>query len=231
MSKSIKSAASSVAKSATKGGTVRIAVPLSATLELIASEIAGALQETASLSETLGSLTRCAGVEVKKTPDMLDPFIDACKQTCAAVGLTEGSLKVYLSNIRGVLRAMVDGYKPKDGQSLRSMYEAAPKGTGRQSVKTGARPNDGKAVAVDHDAETRDVVVVPTAAPTAAERKHAAMVVLFGHCDDEMLAAMTWAAQHESRFMALVKSQIEFDAKPVGTVKRTTKAQVVQMAA
>lgn len=217
-------APTAILKAATVPTAGVVAVALSATLELIASEIAGALQETQSLSETLGELTRCAGVEIKKNPDMIDPFIDACKQMCAAVSLTEGSVKVYLSNIRGVLRAIAGGWKaPKGDMTLRAMYEAAPKGTGRQKVqpKTGARPNDGTK-AIDHDAATRgeggedgDEAPAPVAAVKPADAKRAATVALFGHFDDELLAALQWAAQHEVRFLNIIKQQIAFDAKPV----------------
>lgn len=195
-----------------KASAVVHAVPLSPKLELIAAQVAGAMQETASLSETLGSLTREAGLLIKKNPDMLDPFVDACRQLCASVGLTEGSFKVYMSNIRGVIRAMVEGYNPKDGQSLRAMYDAAPKGTGRQKVKSGARPNDG--TKANGTAEPGDGDVVAPAAPSKADARRAAMVELFGHADDELDAAIAWAASHEVRFLNLVKSQIVFDAKP-----------------
>lgn len=198
------------------------AVALPAGLELCAAQIAGALQEKASLSETLGALTIEAGRTLIKAPDLLDPFMDACRQMCGSVGLTEGSFKVYMSNIRGVIRAMIlTGYKPKAGQSLRSMYDAAPKGTGREKVqpKTGARPNDGAKATDDSDGVESELesLAGPGQAKkqTAAESRHAAVVTLFGHVDDELLAAISWAAQHELRFVNLIKAQIAFDSKPV----------------
>jgi hypothetical protein len=142
-----------MSKSVNANATIVHAVALPIKLELIAAQVAGAMQETASLSETLGSLTREAGVIITKQPDMIEPFMHMTRELCAAVGLTEGSFKVYMSNIRGVIRAMVEGYKPKDGQSLRAMYDNAPKGTGRQKApapKTGARPTNGvKAMAAE----------------------------------------------------------------------------------
>ena len=206
----------------TKASAVITAIALTPKLELIAAQVAGAMQETASLSETLGSLTREAGKLITKNPDMIDPFVDACRQLCASVGLTEGSFKVYMSNIRGVIRAMVEGYNPKDGQSLRAMYDAAPKGTGRQKAKTGARPNDG--VVAGSDDEAGEVAPVVASAPTKADARRAAMVVLFGHADDELDAVLSWAASHELRFTNLVKGQIAFDAKPVAKVSEMKKA-------
>lgn len=217
----------------TKGSNVVVRVALSPKLEKIAAQVAGAMQETASLSETLGTLTREAGLLIAKSPDMIDPFVDACRQLCESVGLTEGSFKVYMSNIRGVIRAMVAGYKPKDGQSLRAMYDAAPKGTGRQAVapKTGARhtavaassDDDGVRIGSDGSVITK-VAPVATAAPSDAERRHAAMIVLFGHADDELDACLSWARTHEMRFTNLVKAQIALDAKPVGKVQKLKAA-------
>lgn len=222
-------APTAILKAATKPSAEVVAVVLPVELEVIASSIAGALQETQSLSETLGDLTRQAGARILKmgavkAPDMVDPFIDACKQMCDSVGLTEGSFKVYMSNIRGVLRAIVGGWKaPKGDMTLRAMYEAAPKGTGRQKA-TGARPNDGtKATAEssdDGDDVTDEIESLAKAAPVKpADAKHAAMVALFGHADDELAAALQWAAQHEMRFLNIIKQQIAFDSKPA-TLKK-----------
>lgn len=216
-------APTAILKAATKPSAESVAVALPEALEQLAAQVAAALHETQSLSETLGDLTRQAGAALKKNADLIDPFIDACKQMCAAVALTEGSTKVYLSNIRGVLRAIVGGWKaPKGDMTLRAMYEAAPKGTGRQKApKTGARPNDGTKAGGDASDEGDDVndEIESLATAKPADAKHAAMVALFGHADDELAAALQWAAQHELRFLNLIKSQIAFDAKPA-TLKK-----------
>lgn len=194
----------------TKGSNVVVRVALPVKLEKIAAAVAGAMQETASLSETLGTLTREAGKLITAKPELCDPFVDACRQLCESVGLTEGSFKVYMSNIRGVIRAMVEGYAPNDGQSLRAMYDAAPKGTGRQKA-TGARVTkngqEGTATASD-DADDTEGAPMPTKAVSAAERRHAAMVVLFGHADDELDAALSWAAKNELSFVRYVKANL-----------------------
>lgn len=197
-----------MASKQSKASAVTVAVALLPSLELIASQVAGALQETASLSETLGELTRDAGKIIAKKPDMLDPFVDGCKQMCASVGLTEGSFKVYMSNIRGVLRAMVDGYAPKAGMSLRAMYDAAPKGTGRQKA-TGARhATDKPSSGVTVDELDVEHVVGKAVAPSAADARRAAMVTLFGHADDELDAALAWAKANELAFVRYVAANI-----------------------
>lgn len=191
-------------KQATAPATVAIALP--AKLEELALNIAGALQETASLSETLGELTREAGAIIKRKPETLDPFIDACKQLCASVGLSEGSVKVYLSNIRGVLRAMVGGYTPKAGAGLRAMYDAAPKGSGRQ--RAGARHGTDKA---DGDDKAEDA---PTPVASKADTKRESIVALFGHCDDALMAAIEWAAKNETSFVRYVEANIKAAQAP-----------------
>lgn len=197
-----------------KSSVTVVTVALPASLELIAAQVAGALHETTSLSETLGSLTREAGKLIKKQPEMIDPFIDAARQLCGSVGLTEGSFKVYLSNIRGVIRAMVDGYAPKDGQSLRAMYDAAPKGTGRQKA-TGARHTAPSAAQAGSDADggDDDSGAAPVAAKPA-DTKRAAILALFGHCDDELVAALAWAAQNETSFVRYVKANLQAAKAP-----------------
>jgi hypothetical protein len=210
----------------TKGSNVVVRAALSPKLELIAAQVAGAMQETASLSETLGTLTREAGVLCVKAPDMVDPFVDACRQLCESVGLTEGSFKVYMSNIRGVLRAMVaNGYKPKDGQSLRAMYDAAPKGNGANKGNTTARAprqTDGTKEATDGAATA---TAQPAKVQTTADARRAAMVVLFGHADDELDAALAWAAKNELSFVRYVKANLS--ATVASTVKVATVAPSV----
>lgn len=223
----------------TKGSNVVTRIALTPKLEVIAATIAGAMQETASLSETLGTLTREAGVLIRKNPDMLDPFVDGVRQLCESCGLTEGSFKVYMSNIRGVIRAMIDGYNPKDGQSLRAMYDAAPKGKGRQAVKTGARTEPKAAPSDDASDDSGDPInpiksaPLASSGPTLAERRHAAMVVLFGHADDQLDAALAWAAKHELRFTNFVTMQVAFDAKPSSPVsaKKAPKVATMEQAA
>lgn len=183
-----------------------VGTTLPAKLEDIASEIAAAIHETASLSEMLGDKTREAGALIAKKPELLDPFIDACRQFCTAVGLTDGSVKVYLSNMRGVLRAMCAGWKPKADQTLRSMYDEAPKGTGRQKAmgprQHVAAPEGGE----DGDDDAAAPVVAK--APTKAELRRAAIVTLFGHYDDSIDALMDYVVTNESKALRWVESEI-----------------------
>lgn len=190
--------------------TAIVAVALPAKLEELALNIAGAIQESMSLSEVLGDLTREAGAIIKRKPEMLDPFIDACKKMCAAVGLAEGSVKVYLSNIRGVIRAMVAGYAPKAGMGLRAMYDAAPKGTGRQ--KAGARHSTDKA-----DKGEANESAMPAPAASRGDAKRDAIVALFGHCDDELMAAIEWAVKNEPSFVKYAQANVWAEQAPAVT--------------
>lgn len=200
------------AKPEAKPGRASVAVPLPAKLETIASEISGALQETASLSETLGAKAREAGLIIAKKPELLDPFIDAVRQLCAAVGMTDGSVKVYLSNMRGVLRAMVAGYRPAEGAGLRAMYDSAPKGTGRQKA-TGPRHTAPKAGATGEDegdaAGESETAPAPAKAPSKAEVRRAAIVALFGHYDDEIDALVDFIVEHEAMALRWVAGEVQ----------------------
>lgn len=195
--------AKSIQSKAKAPSTPVVAVALPVALERIAHELSGAIQESTSLSVTLGNLTIKAAKHVKA--ETLDPFVDACKQLCESAGLTEGSFKTYLSNIRGVLRAMLDGYKPKPGESLRTMYNAAPKGKGRQ--KAGARTPTGKADIAD-DGDDGDVV---TLAPAEAKKldKNAAITLLFGTCNPELMAAVDYAVSHSGLFMSWAGASVK----------------------
>lgn len=202
-------------KPETKPGKAVVAVALPAKLETIAAEISGALQETASLSESLGAKAREAGAIIAKKPDLLDPFIDAVRQLCAAVGLADGSVKVYLSNMRGVLRAMIGGWSPDAGMGLRAMYDAAPKGTGRQKatgpmVRMQAPARASANETADDDAEESSTPA-PAPAPakqSPAEIRRAAIVALFGHFDESLDAMMDYIVEHETKALRWVESEI-----------------------
>jgi len=213
-----------MAKASVKPTGTRIAIAVSATLELIASEVGATIRETTSLSQTLGDLTRTAYKEVAKKPEQLDPFIDLCAQFCASYDLTEGSFKVYLSNMRGVLRAMLQGYKPVADATLRAMYDAAPKGTGRQKA-TGARnstPPASTAKDVESDGDDAPETGKAVNAVNTVSRADA-IRALFGHADDELDAALSWAASNEMLFLNYVKASIQ--AAQATTAPASTKSR------
>jgi hypothetical protein len=178
---------------AKKPGKTRVEVPLSDALEDIAARVAGAIGESLSLSETLGDLTREAAPQL--TADTVVPFVDACAQLCASAGLTSGSVKVYLSNMRGVLRAMVQGWKPDaDVATLRAMYDAIPaeyRGTGANKGNRGPRqPGGGTDAAATAQAVTD---------PKQVDRE-TAIRRLFGHYDDKLAEAVEYAIANEAMF-------------------------------
>lgn len=206
-------------KKATKGGKVFTCTP---DLDMVAAQVAQVICNSTSLSQELGHLVREAAVLIAKNPDHLDGFVESVKDTCKGINaLTDGSLKVYCANIRGVIRAMLDGYVPKQGATLRQMYDDAPKGKGRQAVKTGARHDTDKPEASDDADDADDVGTAPAAAATVSkdDARKAAITLLFGHYDDQLDAAVSWSAQNELRFLNLIEFQIKDAAKPVGEVK------------
>lgn len=208
-------------KQANKPSAPVVAVSLTKALETIAAEIAGALHESISVSATIGELTAKAGKEIAKKPEMVAPFVDACRQLCDAQGVSEASVKVYMSHIRAVLRAMCDGYAPAKGATLRQMYEAVPKGTGR-SKATGARTPKGET------AEPSDGDVGETAKPRAMTTADVALF-LFGHCDDQLTAALEWAKANEASFVRYVQANIAAaQAADAGLAKKPAPAKAAK---
>jgi hypothetical protein len=153
-------------------------------LDQIALQFSTLVCEAGALSEMLGDLVREAAKHVK-TSDDIDQFTDACKRHCASAGLTEGSFKVYLSNVRGVLKAMLEGYEPADGAGLRAMYDARP---GSGTTKRGARTGGGK-----DDKKPSE----PVTATRADLIRH-----LFGFHSAELEAACDYAKDHSAMFMS-----------------------------
>ena len=188
---------------AAKPGKARIEVALPDALEEIASRVAGAIGESLSLSETLGDLTREAAPQL--VGDTVVPFVDACAQLCDAAGLTTGSVKVYLSNMRGVLRAMVAGWNPPaDVETLRAMYGAIPDEFRGSGANRGNTTKRGARTATAKDEGQDDGEASPAQAATANPKlidKEAAIRRLFGHFDDRLADAMEYAMAHESMFV------------------------------
>lgn len=200
-------------KAQTNPSAGTIAKPIVLKLETIAHQIAGALQETEHLSVTIGQLVRDASKLIEDDEQII-MFVDACNQLCVASSLKAESVKVYMSQIRGVLRAMLQGYRPKAGASLKAMYSAAPKGTGRENgtKKTGARgvgsASRGGAVEPGDDDEDDDSERVAPAAPSRAEVLRNGIVAIFGHHDEQLAAAIEWARHNESAFLRMVEQAV-----------------------
>lgn len=177
-----------------------------AALDQLACTFAHLVCESQSLSEMLGDLTRSAAAHVTNEDDV-NQFADACKRHCESAGLTEGSFKVYLSNIRGVLRAMLKGYKPADGAPLRSMYDNRPdSGTGKRQPRT---KGAGTSVAPQ---DTK-----PAASVTATRED--LIRLIFGHCDAQLVECVEWAAKHETEFVRFVTLAIKGSQRVEGLKK------------
>lgn len=180
---------------AKKPGKARVEVGLSDTLETLAARFALVLSEQVSLSEELGGIAREAAPQL--TAETVIPFVDACAQMCEASGLTTGSAKVYLSNMRGVLRAMVAGWNPPaEVTTLRAMYDAIPqehRGTGANKGNRTPRQPVGEGSA-DKPA-TQAAVTDPNRVDmeTAIRR-------IFGHYDEALANAVEYAVAHEAMF-------------------------------
>lgn len=179
------------------------AIKLPKTLEALALEVGQAItasqsleNQMQSLSSKLGELVAKAGSSRAMNLERVEPFTTLCRDICVAGGMKPESLKVYLSNVRGVLRAMVAGYKPKAGETLRNMYMQRPRAStaksGAQTVKT-----------EKHESSIADKGV--KAAPSRKEL----ITALFGHYDEQLDAAVQWASENESAFIRYVTASIE----------------------
>ena len=108
-----------------------------------------------------------------------------------------GSNKAQVSYVRRVLTAIiVDGVKVEAGQSLRGLYESLPKANTGGAAHGARLPNPGK--------ETGDNVKTVTVSPAEKKAldKNAAVTLLFGTCNPELLAAVEYAASHSGVFMS-----------------------------
>lgn len=200
-----------MAKQQTLKTSKRVEVHLSDALEDIAARVAGAIGESLSLSETLGDLTREAAPLLDA--EHVAPFADACAQLCEAAGLTGGSVKVYLSNMRGVLRAMVQGWKPDENvTTLRAMYDAIPaeyRGKGANKGNTTKRrarqPGSGKG---------NETVAQAAAADPSKIDRETAIRRLFGFYTEELADAVDYAVEHSGMFQTWARASAKAAMQP-----------------
>lgn len=173
----------------------KIAVPLSNELETLAAQFADAMAEGVALQTQLGELAREAARALTDQPDNLAPFADACKQLCLAHDLTEGTVDKTVSQLRGVIRALIGGADLPADATLRTMYEAIPK----DASKGGRKPRQ-PASGAKGKSKGKDAASEP-AKPTPATRADLVRA-LFGHMDDGLMAAVEYAVKHEAMFTA-----------------------------
>lgn len=185
-------------------------VSITGDLLTIAKRIGTTIKNADKLAITLGKLARDAAPMIKDEKT-LDAFITECRKQCK--GASEASTKTYLSMVRGVLRAAVDGWTMPDDDSIKAMYKAAPKGKGANKGGTGKPRTVEK--------EKRDVTE-PAKAVKATPADIAKL--LWGVADDESAAAVEWIQSHMLRVMNYVKASIEADAKVTEAKPRQRKA-------
>lgn len=172
-----------------------IAAAISNELETLAAHFADSLAEGRALQSHLGEIAQEAARLLKAEPDNLAAFVDATRQLCKAHELTEGTVDKTLSHLRGVIRAILGGYEPEAGLTLRAMYDAIPKDASKGGPKA-RTPRQTAKGAQDAAAETAK----PGEATAAAVTKADLIRGLFGHYDDGLLAAMEYAIKNESMF-------------------------------
>ena len=171
-----------------------------------AEQIADGIVSVDSANAGIGAIIR----GIKITADAVPAF-----QAAVAAGLAgrvaEPTAKVYTSRIGGVLRALASGWKPaKDCTSLSALYAAAPKGSGKNK---GGRPRKDASAEGEADATTEPANPDKGKNATVPSRE-AAIKVLFGHVDTDLVAAVEYAVAHELMFMNWAHASASASQKP-----------------
>jgi hypothetical protein len=189
-----------------------IAVALSNELETLAAQFADAMAEGSALQVQLGEMAREAAALLKDQPDNLAAFTDACRQLCLAHGLTEGTVDKTLSNLRGVVRAILGGAELPADATLRAMYDAIPK----DPNKGGRKPRQSATGAQDKPTDTGKDEPVKDRPATKLDLVRA----LFGHADENLLAAVEYAVKHEQMFTAWAEASAKAAQAPRAQLRR-----------
>lgn len=127
------------------------------------------------------------------------------------------SNKTQVTYVRRVLKAIiVDGVEVKPGQTLRGLYDSLPK------TKTGGASHTRK---INAGAEEKPAgrEEKPSKARTISVED--AVRTIFGHTDDELMAAVEWARQNELSFVRYARANIAAAAaaEVVATAKSAAK--------
>lgn len=196
--------------------------PMSKGLTDVKNQLVKEISAASKAAVTLGALVSKAG-KLAKDEAALSALTGHIGQECQGAVSAE-SLKVYLSQIRGVIRAMWQGYKPAPDAALGAMYKDAPKGKGRQSDGAGKRGTDKAKAGETPDGDTVEL--------TPEQKTELAIRWLFAMHTPELAQAieyarhntglfMTWAAASE-KAKAAQEAEIEALAKP--KVRKLRKA-------
>lgn len=190
----------------------RVEAQLRSDLEELAAHFADVMAEGRALQETLGDLAREAAARLRDSdPENLGAFVDACRQMCAAHGLTEGTVDKTLSQLRGVIRAILAGTELPSDATLRGMYEAIPKDPNKGGRKPGGKTNQ---TAKGKSGKGSEPVKPITATRADLVR------MLFGHMDDKLMAAVEYAVKHEAFFTAWAESSAKAEQTATQPLRR-----------
>ena len=188
--------------------------------------IKAAYKSAQSANQKIGAAVIAAAGAMKA--DQVESFVAMCKDALAGV-LAEGSIKVEATRIRRVLTAIIAGdIEPSEGDTLRTMYDACPKGnTG--APKKGAshgtdkpeKPKQGDTVTLKGDpVEQAAILLFGTAeAYTDALRYARDNAVLF-----QAWAHASMRAKEQSAPATVTQLKAETATGKRATTKRARKA-------
>lgn len=199
------------------------AIVVTGDLLAIAKKVGTAIKAVDKTAVVLGDLARQAIPHIA-SEELLAAFVAECKKQCGTA--SEASVKVYLSQVRGVIRAALKGWELPAEDSIKALYKEAPKGNGAnagggkpRTIKTETRETaPAKATMAPADVAAMAVKLPVSDKLTTAAR------MLFGHCDDSIIAALEWVASNESALLRFVEEQVSAAAAPAAKRTRVRKA-------
>lgn len=199
-------------------------------LEPLARAIVGAYKKVESAQVSIGTAVIKAGATVKI--DQVETFVGMIRGQLESV-LSPSSLKVEATRLRRVLKAVIAGdITATDGMTLRQLYDACPKDASKGGPKTGPR-----VIGKEESTPMDSVSVTPE---QKADKFKAAITLLFGYCEPDLITAMQYATANATVFMkwagassqAALVAELEsaLDKTPKPTKKAPKKAKAVATA-
>lgn len=171
---------------------------LSARVKKIVTAYGGVTKAAAKLGDVV--------LEVAGTLKQADiaPFCAMVTKQLTEAGHPAGSVKTQVSYIRRVVTAVVvDGVEVEPGQSLRGIYDSLPKketGGAAHSARGAKLPNPAK--------KTGDAAAPAAPAATLADRAEkvkAAVTMIFGYSEPDLIHALQYAAASQSNISAFIE--------------------------
>lgn len=172
----------------------------------------------------LAAATKLSEADIK-------PFCDAIKTSLENKGFTPNSAKVTTMYIRRVLTAViVDGLEIEPGQTLRGLYDSLPKSATGGASHT-RKMNKGASDSDSNDSEPEendDAEPAPTTLEARAEKVRAAVTMIFGYSEPELLDAVQVAAANIAEFIRWAKKSsvlAEVEKAIVPNMEQSTPAK------